>query len=57
MKRNLARYDAAHSDLPTKDGFADVEEDAFQKRVDNSLKPVEVDPADKSMGAYFKRFR
>lgn len=60
MKKRLAAYDAQNSTLPTKDAdgkFADVEEDDFQKRVDEKLKPVEVDPNDKSMKAYFNRFR
>lgn len=36
-------------------GHADVEEDDFQKRIDQRLKPVEVDPSDRSIGAYFQR--
>jgi hypothetical protein len=63
MKKRVAAFDAAQSSLPTKDAdsgaFAEVEEDGFQKRVDDKLKAlcVEVDPADKSVGAYFRRFR
>jgi phosphate/sulfate permease len=30
---------------------------SFQKKIDDLMKPVEVDPNDKSMGAYWKRFR
>ena len=37
-----------------KDGkFEDVEADAFQTKVSNALKAVEVDPNDKSAGAFF----
>jgi hypothetical protein len=67
MKRVLAKYDAQQVSLPTKDGdavavdgprvMADVEEDAFQKAVEKRMAPVEVDPEDKSMRAYFYRFR
>lgn len=64
MKKRVAAFDAAQSSLPTKDAdgngrFAEVEEDGFQKRVDDKLKALctEVDPNDKSVGAYFCRFR
>lgn len=60
MKRRLAAYDARNSELPMKDGngkFADVEEDEFQKKIADKLRPVEVDPNDKSIGGYYKRFR
>jgi membrane protein implicated in regulation of membrane protease activity len=68
MKRVLAKYDAQQVSLPTKDGdvdavgdvsrvMADVEEDAFQKAIEKRMAPVEVDPEDKSMRAYFYRFR
>jgi hypothetical protein len=62
MKRLLAKYDAQQGSLPTKDAdgktiVADVEEDAFQKAIEKRLAPVEVDPEDKSMRAYFNRFR
>lgn len=60
--RKVAEYDAAHDPAMLKDmenggKFRDVEEDAFQKRVDKMLQVQEVDPTDKSMGAYMKRFR
>jgi hypothetical protein len=66
MRRLLAKYDAQQSSLPTKHAAAaggaaspvdDVEEDAFQKAVERQLAPVEVDPEDKSLKAYFNRFR
>lgn len=60
MKRRLAQYDARNSALPTKDAsgnYAEVEEDNFQKRIAEKLKPVEVDPNDKSITAYFNRFK
>lgn len=37
--------------------FKHVEEDAFQKRVDQKLQAKAVDPDDKSFGAYLTRFR
>eukprot|EP00878_Enallax_costatus_P033281 GHUV01036692.1.p1 GENE.GHUV01036692.1~~GHUV01036692.1.p1 ORF type:complete len:538 (+),score=156.99 GHUV01036692.1:799-2412(+) len=60
MKRRLAAYDARNSALLMKDvngKFADVEEDNFQKKIADKLKPVEVDPNDKSVKAYYNRFR
>lgn len=50
---------AAGKDAETgeKAKFEDVETDAFQTKVFNALKPVEVDPNDKTVGAFFKRFR
>eukprot|EP00775_Hariotina_reticulata_P009363 gene9363-9526_t len=72
MKRFVRKYDEAHSAVGGmgKDGsrtgnevvvdasgFKDVEEDNFQKKIDNELQAVEVDPNDKSFGAYMKRFR
>jgi sodium-dependent phosphate transporter len=62
MRRNLRKYDdqqvasiESGKDAGEKSVF--VEEDKFQKAVAERLKPVEVDPNDKSIGAYFKRFR
>jgi hypothetical protein len=64
MKRVLAKYDARQGSLPTKDGdvdgakvVADVEEDAFQKAIEKRLAPVEVDPEDRSIRAYFYHLR
>ncbi|WIA36993.1 hypothetical protein OEZ86_008230 [Tetradesmus obliquus] len=63
MKRMLRNYDAAQNSLPSKDAqgaaaaAVDVEEDAFQKAIERKLAPVEVDPNDKSVKAYFNRFR
>uniref|UniRef100_A0A383WJI0 Phosphate transporter n=1 Tax=Tetradesmus obliquus TaxID=3088 RepID=A0A383WJI0_TETOB len=65
MKRMVAKYDRQHggskdaSDIVIDAGgkFKDVEEDEFQKKVDNMLAAKEVDPNDKSIGAYFTRFR
>jgi hypothetical protein len=65
MKRVLAKYDAQQDTLPSKDGdavsegprvMADVE-DTFQKAIEKRMAPVEVDPEDKSLRAYFYRFR
>lgn len=56
MKRVLRKYDERMA-LP-KDGDAvkiEVEEDTFQKKVAAALRPNEVEPNDKSLGAYFKR--
>lgn len=53
-------YDAAHDLAGAKDEngrHRDVEEDEFQKRVANYLKPRHVDPEDKSFRAYRTRFR
>lgn len=62
VSRNLRQYDAAHDPAQLKDmenggKFRDVEEDAFQKKVDGMLQAQEVDPNDKSLGAYMTRFR
>ncbi|KAI8476390.1 MAG: phosphate transporter [Monoraphidium minutum] len=40
-----------------KGAFEDVGTDKFQNKVNDALKAVEVDPNDKSAGAFFKRFR
>lgn len=62
MRNNLKKYDnqqaggiEAGKDAVEKSVF--VEQDKFQQAVMEKLKPVEVDPADKSIGAFFKRFR
>ncbi|KAF6263080.1 phosphate transporter [Scenedesmus sp. NREL 46B-D3] len=60
MKRKVRNYDAAHDLAGAKDEngrHRDVEEDEFQKRVANYLKPRHVDPEDKSFRAYRTRFR
>lgn len=65
MKRMVAKYDRQHggskdaSDIVIDAGgkFKDVEEDDFQKKVTNMLAAKEVDPNDKSIGAYLTRFR
>lgn len=59
--RNLTEYDAQNNpdlkDAENGGKFKDVEEDEFQKRVDAKLQAKAVDPDDKSVGAYFTRFR
>jgi hypothetical protein len=63
MKKRVAAFDAAQAALPTKDvdsgKFADVVEDGWQQRVDDKLKSftAEVDPNDKSAGAYWQRVK
>jgi sodium-dependent phosphate transporter len=61
MRRNLKKYDAQHDPALAKHQengkFRDVEEDAFQKKIDQRLQAKEVDPNDKSFGAYLTRFR
>jgi hypothetical protein len=65
MKRMVAKYDRQHgggkdsTDIVIDAGgkFKDVEEDEFQKKVDRALAAKEVDPNDKSIGAYLTRFR
>jgi hypothetical protein len=65
MKRMVAKYDREHTgskdsgDVVIDAGgkFKDPEEDEFQKKVDRALSAKEVDPSDKSFGAYFTRFR
>lgn len=62
MSKSLKRYDEQQaSALEAGKGDAEksvfVEEDRFQRAVHDRLKPVEVDPNDKSIGAWFKRFR
>lgn len=61
MRRSLRKFDEANDPALAKhqnDGrFRHVEEDAFQKRVDQKLQAKAVDPDDKSFGAYLTRFR
>lgn len=63
MKKRVAAFDAAQSSLPTKDvdtgKFAEVVEDGWQQSVEDKLKAMtaEVDPNDKSAGAYWQRFK
>lgn len=69
MKRYLRKYDEAQIIIPVANGeaggkdvangqrYQDVEEDKFQRWIDNRLKPVEVDPNDKSFSATMKRCR
>lgn len=64
MRKLLREYDNAHNieaggkDVGVAAGVEDLREaDTFQRKVADKLKPVEVDPEDKSMGAFFKRFR
>eukprot|EP00878_Enallax_costatus_P004065 GHUV01004290.1.p1 GENE.GHUV01004290.1~~GHUV01004290.1.p1 ORF type:complete len:604 (+),score=132.83 GHUV01004290.1:211-2022(+) len=67
MNRSLRKYDnqqagaieTCNRDQDKNDEPASAfgETDRFQTAVIAKLKPVEVDPNDKSMGAFFKRFR
>eukprot|EP00882_Tetradesmus_deserticola_P017252 GHRQ01018475.1.p2 GENE.GHRQ01018475.1~~GHRQ01018475.1.p2 ORF type:complete len:219 (+),score=51.75 GHRQ01018475.1:3-659(+) len=60
MRRKVKKYDEAHSLEGMKDEHGKhrgVEEDEFQKKVANYLKPRAVDPEDKSFRAYRTRFR
>eukprot|EP00878_Enallax_costatus_P023133 GHUV01024594.1.p3 GENE.GHUV01024594.1~~GHUV01024594.1.p3 ORF type:complete len:115 (-),score=13.88 GHUV01024594.1:397-741(-) len=67
MNRSLRKYDnqqagaieTCNRDQDKNDEPASAfgEADRFQTAVVAKLQPVEVDPNDKSMGAFFKRFR
>ncbi|WIA38221.1 hypothetical protein OEZ86_001565 [Tetradesmus obliquus] len=58
MRNNLKKYDTAHDLGASKDGkHADVEEDAFQKKIAAKLQAKPVDPEDKSFKASCTRFR
>eukprot|EP00877_Chromochloris_zofingiensis_P004930 jgi/Chrzof1/14438/Cz09g02260.t1 len=67
MRNMVKKYDEAQNALPTKDVVnadgtitqtkGDVEVDAFQQRVFNMLKPIHVDPEDRSWKARVTRFR
>lgn len=62
MRKTLRQYDnkqagSIESGKDTEHASVFAEEDKFQKAVAAKLQPVEVDPNDKSVGAFFKRFR
>jgi solute carrier family 20 (sodium-dependent phosphate transporter) len=57
ISRNLKKMDGGSKSVEEGGKFQDVEVDKFQQGVADKLKAVPVDPNDKSVGAFFKRFR